>query len=391
MKNKKLEIALKAMLVVLMTINFPISSRAEQFSLKEFELAKANISQNKPEAFCIGSFPAKFGISAPVTFTQTGTGFFYPLGVTSWTKTGGTWLGRDRWYDTDGAPAYFDGYYHLGVDMPANVGDSVFTITNGRVVAINTSSDWGAGNVAVLVQHTLSNGQQFLAVYAHVVIDANVIKAGVWLSGGVRFAKVGSYPPGGNHLHFAIITNINQRGSLGRALNYDWPKQYNHVDPVGFIRANSPKCGDGSSVLYRPNGQMPNHPDGTLFKTATSGTVYIKYYGTKRAITSASRLYELYGPGRGFDFRDVIIIADDQFNSLARGADVTGPLPNNGYYFEPNGRLIRQRGGSEISIVSNGQRRPFASGEAFLRLGYSLCNVAQVDNYASYPVGPPIN
>src|SRR5689334_25397298 len=67
------------------------------------------------------------------TATMTSTGFFYPLGRTSWTKVGGTWKGRDSDHDTDGFPPYFYGLYHLGVDMPANVGDPVYAVTNGTV------------------------------------------------------------------------------------------------------------------------------------------------------------------------------------------------------------------------------------------------------------------
>lgn len=328
-----------------------------------------------------------------VTFTQTATSFFYPLGKSTWNKTGGTWLGRDAGNDTDGSPAYSSGFYHLGVDMPGNVGDNVFAISNGRIVAVSDSADsWGTGNKAILVVHTLSNGVEFLAVYGHIVTS---VKVGDRLAGGVSFATIGSYPPGGNHLHFSVISDINQRGNLGRAANSDWSNKFKHLDPVNYITTNNPKCGDGTSQLYRPNNSVLSHPDGTLLKKINDPTVYVKVNGQIRAIPSASRLYELYGPGRGFDFRDVIMISDEEFATLTRGADVNAALSTptfaNGSPREPDGRLIKQRSGSEIAIVSNGQRRPFSSGLAMLGRGYQLCNVALVDNYSSYPLGSPIN
>ena len=121
-----------------------------------------------------------------VTFTQTGTGFYYPLGRSSWTKTGGTWLGRDAANDTDGPPAYFSGLYHLGVDMPANVGDPVYPILNGTVLhKADAASDWGSGNVALAIKHSLADGSEFLAIYGHIRTNVQV---GERVAGGVKFA-----------------------------------------------------------------------------------------------------------------------------------------------------------------------------------------------------------
>ena len=143
------------------------------------------------------------------TATMTSASFFYPLGTASWTKTGGTWLGRDGGrnadgtpHDTDGPPAYISGLYHLGVDMPANADDSVYAVTNGTVWSISQNG-WGTGNVAVILKHTLDNGTEFLAIYGH-IRPTNGLKVGDRVAGGVKFAIVGPYPEGGEHLHFGV-------------------------------------------------------------------------------------------------------------------------------------------------------------------------------------------
>jgi hypothetical protein len=331
-----------------------------------------------------------FRVSAQdVTFTQTGTGFYYPLGKSSWSKTGGTWLGRDAKNDTDGPPAYPDGLYHLGVDMPATPGDPVYPIFNGTVLhKADAASDWGTGNIALAIKHTLADGSEFLAIYAH--IKNASVQVGDRVSGGVKFAEVGAYPPGGNHLHFSVLTSLARPTNWGRASNSEWPGKFGHVDPVDWITTRTPKCGDATSERYRPNGQVPTHPNGTIIKTASSGTIYVLYEGKRRGIPTPQRLYELYGPGRGFDFRDVITISQEEMNKYTDGEVVSGPLTNNNPH-EPDGRIIKQRGGAEISIVTNhGKRRPFATGIAFMGLGYLMCNVAIVDDYNSYPADPPL-
>jgi len=118
--------------------------------------------------------------------------------------------------------------------------------------------------------------------------------------------------------------------------------------------------------------------------------VYVLFQGQARPIASASALYQLYGVGKGFDFRDVIQISLSEFNRYPLGAVVNSSLPSNGRN-QPDGRLIQQWGGTEISIVTDrGYRRPFASADAFLNLGYQFCNVAGVSDYNSYPVEAPI-
>ena len=320
-----------------------------------------------------------------VTFTQTGRGFFYPTGVSKdqFRYTCGTWLGRDG---ANGG-CYRWGYYHIGQDIMGDYYSPIFAITNGTVVYRSTSG-WGSGNIALVIRHTLSDGSQFLAWYGHITSDLQV---GQRVGGGTEIGRIG-YWSDGNHLHLGVRPGTSVPSSNhGMMPNSSWAATNGFVSPVDWINSRTPKCGDATSERYRPSGTTPFHPNGTLIKTASSGAVYVLQSGLRRLIPTPQRLYELYGPGRGFDFRDVITISSEEMSKYPRGADVTGPLPNNNPH-EPDGRLIRQRGGAEISIVTdNGRRRPFASGKAFLNLGYLLCNVATVDDYYSYPTGAPIS
>lgn len=74
----------------------------------------------------------------------------------------------------------------------------------------------------------------------------------------------------------------------------------------------------------------------------------------------------------------MITVSTAELNQYPLGPVVNGALPYPGRR-EPDGRLIRQHGGAEISIVTDyGMRRPFSNLKAFLALGFTFCNVATV-------------
>jgi hypothetical protein len=148
-----------------------------------------------------------------------------------------------------------------------------------------------------------------------------------------------------------------------------------------------PACTGGTSESYRVNGGPPLHPNGSLIFERNTTTVYLVQNGQKRPISSPDVLHHLYiGENGEFDFSDVITIASDEMNRYPVGAGVFDSLPSNGRS-QPDGRLIRQVGGTEVSIVTNnGRRRPFTTENTFLGLGYKFCGVVEVSDYNSYPV-----
>jgi hypothetical protein len=125
-----------------------------------------------------------------------------------------------------------------------------------------------------------------------------------------------------------------------------------------------------------------------VFKVGNQSAVYVLNDGRTKFISSREMLNSLYGFGKGLDFRDVVTISQQEFETYLVGPPVTSALNPSGRN-EPDGRLIKPKTGThtgEISIVTNGgRRRPFGSFDTFQGLGYRVCNVAAVDDYDSYP------
>jgi hypothetical protein len=354
-----------------------------------------------------------------ITFTKTSTGFYFPTGVpdSQYQKLGGTWLGRDANHDTDGPPPYTDGFYHIGFDIKADFGSPVFAITAGKIVrrSPNWNNDGTSDNVGLYVLHTLSDGSKFTAIYGHI---HSTLQEGDVITGGVQIGTVGHWLNNGNyvdHLHFGIKPGPDYTAGLvspdlGLLSNSFWPdgisaSQINanpgaytyitngFVDPIAWIKNNTPACQNGSSEQYLPGGQIPLHPDGSIVKVKTSDAAYVLRDGQRLLIPDRQTLNTLYGFGRGFDFQDIITVSPRELSLYEDGGVVRSALPDNGRN-EPDGRLIRQWGGLEVSLVTkyNGQdgfRMPFATGSAFLNLGYAECNAAGVSDYSSgYPTPP---
>ncbi len=349
-----------------------------------------------------------------VTFAKTAAGYYWPLGSGDFLKTcaegnGGTWLGRDSAH----GGCYKLGVYHIGYDMffaqdDSLFGHAVYAIATGTVVYIS-KNDWGDGNVGIFVRHTYKDPfsgaeTDFLALYGHVL---ETVAVGDIVTGGVQFTTIGHYP-GTDHLHFGIhpATAVPPNSPYGMMPNSSWPTggqadQNGFVDPVAFITnsAQPPKCMNGSSERYRPGGNLPFHPDGSIVKVRQTSadfphpeTVYVLRGNLRYRIPSQGALNTLYGTGRGFDFRDVITVSPDELKQYKDAGTLLTPLPDNGKS-EPTGRLIQQWGSAEISIVTRylgveGVRIPFSSGSNFLNLGYAECNVAGSSDYYTGYVTP---
>lgn len=95
------------------------------------------------------------------------TGFYWP--------TGGTPIILQKWlaHGCDESGTYFDGSYHIGLDIDAQVGDPVYSISPGRVIRISPGG-WGLTNKAAIIQHFLKDGLPFL--------QFTVISIQIWLN-----------------------------------------------------------------------------------------------------------------------------------------------------------------------------------------------------------------
>jgi len=352
---------------------------------------------------------APAALAQSVTFARTATGYFYPLGssvfLTGCPRNGGGWMGRD----SDHGGCYFHGLYHIGFDMfssTTTVGSAAYAVTTGTVIYVDPASSWSApvsdwrrtDNTAVFVVAHTESGRPFVYVAGHLLRSSVKVRVGDVIGGGTQMGVVG-YWPGQPHVHEGVWPDLATLppSPWGAKSNASWPSTGGTVDPLAWTTASSaaPVCQNGGTVEYRPNGLTPTHPWGTLFVVKDGpqpNQVYVLDIGNRaRPIPSRTMLNQLYGLGRGFDFRDVIQISLAEFKTYSMGPVVSGPLSGNGRS-QPDGRLIQQWGGSEVSIVTEvGYRRPFASPEAFANLGYQLCNIAGVNDYYRYPVGRPIS
>jgi murein DD-endopeptidase MepM/ murein hydrolase activator NlpD len=182
--------------------------------------------------------------------------FVYPTGLAP------TAPGGKRSYGYDGACTYYnyagwlargddylDGKYHLGQDIEADVGDNVYAITDGVVAYISYSTDWGSGNLGIVLRHKLSDGTELLALYGHVRSDVSI---GDNINSGESFATIGPYDSIA-HLHFGIHPGLTMPETHWGAMNLaSWPDPNaspgdpngpdtnGFVDPLDWIATRTP-------------------------------------------------------------------------------------------------------------------------------------------------------
>ncbi len=162
---------------------------------------------------------------------QTPTGFYYPTGTSNFNDDNG-WLA----IGCNGSVDYLQDEYHLGKDISSNVGDNVYAISGG-VVVNKSLNGWGAGNIALVVKHTLTNGIEFLAVYGHI---ASFLDVGSLVEAGKSFATIGSYSLG-PHLHFGIhLGTTIPSTNWGKLPCASWPNTNGFVEPISWIKTQKP-------------------------------------------------------------------------------------------------------------------------------------------------------
>ena len=177
----------------------------------------------------------------------TPSGFVYPTGVSD-NGRGARFLAT--------APHYTAGRYHLGTDITvsadnpdrARIGDRVFAVADGIVVAISTPGrGWGAKNTALTALHFTAEGELFYAIYGHLAADSVDFVLPRAVRAGDTLGTLGPYP-GGVHLHFGIYpgSRLPERivGSAPLPNDYHPGMQLNllgFVDPLVWIETRAPQ------------------------------------------------------------------------------------------------------------------------------------------------------
>jgi murein DD-endopeptidase MepM/ murein hydrolase activator NlpD len=210
-------------------------------------------------------------LSAFATIVQAGeltsTGFYWPLKDDSPSFSScGRWLERpspNGCYPTSNV-------YHIGSDMGASQNSSVYAIADGVVKDISTSG-WTSGstsNVALIVEHKISDGRSFRAVYGH-LLENSVVAIGQSVIAGNAIGKIGDWS-GGDHIHFGILspglTSPAGSGAYGRAQLSDYGVKsggyYDNgfVDPIWFITHNVPNNWISRTWISPNNPLTINNP-----------------------------------------------------------------------------------------------------------------------------------
>ncbi len=205
---------------------------------------------------------------------RTDTGFYYPIGTANFDSGGGTWLGRDSAHERpEEAPPYFNGFYHIGVDMLTAKGNDAYAVADGTAVYISRDSkSWGSGNCALVVEHWTNHKEVFTAVYGHLQCDKLPSSASFrayQVYAGKSVGKIGRWDDG-DHLHFAVHygsfngSNSIARSGWGMMPNSSWTDPCNgndkctntFTDPVFFLKTHSPASltSEGEKTLAQVGG-----------------------------------------------------------------------------------------------------------------------------------------
>ncbi|QIS13493.1 peptidoglycan DD-metalloendopeptidase family protein [Nocardia arthritidis] len=128
---------------------------------------------------------------------------------------------------------------HLGVDLAAPDGTTIYSVADGKVVAAGPAS--GFGNW-IVIDSIDFNGRTFSAVYGHMWDSGIHVRVGDTVTAGQPIAQVGSAgESSGPHLHFEIVPGGRFTG--GR-----------QIDPIPWLDgAPTPDVGGAKAFSIDPN------------------------------------------------------------------------------------------------------------------------------------------
>ncbi len=161
------------------------------------------------------------------------TGMYYPTN----TKNRGGYLG---WWETN---SDFGDACHLGVDIKANEGDSVYAIWSGTVrYASMDSGSYGNNGTqggAIIIEHHSRDGSIFYALYGH--LKNLAIKDGDKVRAHQFIANIGPWY-NSPHLHFGINLDNNASDNTllkGYTTDSNCSDNRGFVEPFNFIETTS--------------------------------------------------------------------------------------------------------------------------------------------------------
>lgn len=284
---------------------------------------------------------------------RTPGGLCYPLDglrteadLASRLMSGGCWLAG-----LPGYPAYKRGHVHAGVDLRAELGETICAIAPGIV---DPESDtphsgygpgWTAGRV-LIVRSTLPDGTPYLAVYGHT--QDHLVQGGQRVKAGQPLAGVGPWleAEGGPHLHLTIRLGELPRWGWGTPTLAPGPAREGaelvacaadvegcgYRNPLEFLRG---RCAPAGSVVA-----------GTADPAASAGAAPRAHIDTAEEFTAAATAYWRSRPGAAAPRA-----AADEFSHTSK------PLPYGGVWCQTyrcgdrKGALLAAVGGRALCWV----------------------------------------
>lgn len=220
-------------------------------------------------------------IPTPTNSSITTTGFYWPTGRDLSSKDK-NWLSASCKWSTKKTYVIED-QFHIGTDIYAKVDDPVYAIADGILYHVNRSDPgknkmgWGVGNIALLIDHQLSDGSHFTAVYGHIKDDPNspihkeeekiIHKHDV-------IGKIGPYY-NGPHLHFGIHPGDSHTDFISHLGMFDCPDNSpiiftnGFVDPYKWIITQNPGSFASNPIIRPTITQTPLASTETPFPTPT--------------------------------------------------------------------------------------------------------------------------
>ncbi len=141
----------------------------------------------------------------------------------------------------DGPPCDGPREIHLGIDLWAEAGTSVFAPKDGVVHSFQDNAHFGDYGPTIILQHDV-NGKTIYSLYGHLTrTSLDGLYEGKVFRAGDKLAEIGPYPENGDwppHLHFQLI--IDLLGNRG-----DFPGVCSLTDRERFLAI----CPDPASWL----------------------------------------------------------------------------------------------------------------------------------------------
>ncbi len=151
------------------------------------------------------------------------------------------------------------GFWHGAVDIIANLNEKVYSIAEGKVVAIYRKTASTNNMSVIYIKYKSSDNTEFLVIYGHTYaknelkVD-DIVKKDEYIGNIKRYGSP-------DHVHFGITTNLNYHGpSFGSSISWtgvvnplDFLSSHSNSNNSNTSSSNNVGIFDGAGSLVSPN------------------------------------------------------------------------------------------------------------------------------------------